>query len=131
MSEVLLDVPCSHCGHVYSEHSESPCAILVPLWGALTECGCSAFAPMPVGSDFAEPRPWHDCPPCPSCEARCGVPVRLAAEWQHHAAPTDTLVCPACGAGWVGTPDEVAQAERALREWEAEQVYASREVGHA
>lgn len=29
-----------------------------------------------------------------------------------------TLFCPACGTGWVGTPAEVEQAERAQAAWD-------------
>lgn len=62
-------------------------------------------------------KPWHDCPKCPHCGDRTGVP-RRGWDWNHRAKPGDNLACPACGGGWVGTPEEVAQAERALVAWE-------------
>ncbi|TQF10489.1 hypothetical protein FJV41_39185 [Myxococcus llanfairpwllgwyngyllgogerychwyrndrobwllllantysiliogogogochensis] len=131
MGSVNLDAPCSKCGHVYQEHNDgSPCTYLVPFWGVQTECGCREFTTLPVGGDFAEPKPWHDCPACPSCKARCGIPARLA-DWNHRAAPTDTLVCPSCGAGWVGTAGDVAQAERAYKAWAAEELSHASGVGHA
>lgn len=56
---------------------------------------------------------------CPRCE--CGGPmVGIAlADWNHRAKPDDRLVCPACGAGRVGTDAEVAQATEADAEWGA------------
>ena len=63
--------------------------------------------------------PWHDCPPCPNGCGHVGVPIR-AGGWNHRADPDKhNLVCPACGAGWEGTPEEVEQAERAQLAWEA------------
>ncbi|QSQ17206.1 hypothetical protein [Myxococcus landrumensis] len=126
---VVLDMPCSKCGHHYSEHADGPCSFLVKFWGAMTECGCREFSPVPAGEDFAAPRPWHDCPPCPSCKARCGIPVRLA-DWNHRAVEGDTLVCPSCGAGWVGTVEESTLAERAYSAWLDEDAQAS-EVARA
>lgn len=61
-------------------------------------------------------RPWHDCPACPDCGATCAIPLREA----HRAGERDqthTLACPACAADWIGTPEDVAQAERASAAW--------------
>lgn len=59
-------------------------------------------------------KPYHDCPPCPHGCGPVGVPIR-AADWNHRADRDKghDLVCPACGSGWVGTPEEVVQADRA------------------
>lgn len=64
-------------------------------------------------------KPEHNCPRCPHCGDRTGVPQR-AWDWNHRAKPSEghNLACPACGGGWVGTPEEVEQAERAQRAWE-------------
>lgn len=69
---------------------------------------------------------WHDCPKCPKCGDSVGMPIRVAVEsrggWNHRAdVEADNLCCPACGAGWVGAPEEVAQAERAQLAWEAKE----------
>jgi hypothetical protein len=50
-------------------------------------------------------QPYHRCPKCPKCrpEAYNYVPD----------APKVNLVCAACGDGWLGTADELAQAARA------------------
>jgi hypothetical protein len=46
----------------------------------------------------------------------CGIPARVD---RHHSGPEEsTLKCPACGVGWVGTPAEVEQAEKAQAAWE-------------
>ncbi len=66
-------------------------------------------------------KPWHDCPKCPHCGCSVGIPKR-AWDWNHRADPGDDLACPACGGGWVGTPEDVAQAERAQTAWEAEKM---------
>jgi hypothetical protein len=63
-------------------------------------------------------KPWHDCPKCPHGCGSIGVPIR-AANWNHRANPGERIVCPNCGRGWVGTPEEVAQAERAQLAWYA------------
>lgn len=65
---------------------------------------------------MSELKPWHDCPVCPHCDCAVGTPCRFADRWigPDHA----TLFCPACGAGWVGTADDVAKAERAQAAWE-------------
>lgn len=63
-------------------------------------------------------KPWEDVPKHPGCGGP-GVP-RAAADWNHRANPGDTLVCPACGGGWVGTPEEVARAEKAQAAWDRE-----------
>lgn len=64
-------------------------------------------------------KPWHDCPPCPDCGLNCSVPARVD---RHHSGPAEsTLKCPACGLGWVGSAEDVAQAERAQAAWEQQQ----------
>lgn len=69
---------------------------------------------------MADLLPWLDCPSCPSCGARCAVPARVGA---HHSGPAEsTLKCPACGIGWVGGADDLAQAERAQAAWEQQAV---------
>jgi hypothetical protein len=62
--------------------------------------------------------PWTDCPRCPNCKHAEGIP-RERADWNHRAGGADNLACPACGWGWVGTAEEVAQAKRAQDAWEA------------
>lgn len=86
-------------------------------------------------------RPEHDCPKCSYCGGP-GVPPR-AWTWNHRADKHKghNLACPACGSGWVGTPEEVAQAERAQLAWEAKEraevengrrgVYALARIGEA
>lgn len=66
-------------------------------------------------------RSWHDCPACPNGCGHVGMPIRAARDgWNHRADPDKhNLVCPACGSGWEGTPEDVAQAERAQLAWEA------------
>jgi hypothetical protein len=68
-------------------------------------------------------KPWHDCPKCPHCGGTVAMPIRAARDgWNHRAdVEKDNLACPACGSGWVGTPEEVAQAERAQLAWEAKE----------
>lgn len=56
-------------------------------------------------------KPWEDAPTHPGCGGP-GVTLENAT-WNHRAKPGDTLACPACGGGWVGTPEEVARAEKA------------------
>lgn len=63
-------------------------------------------------------KPEHNCPACPKCGARCGVPVE-AADWNHRAGPLDRIACPTCGTGWRGTDAEVEQARTAQAAWEA------------
>lgn len=62
-------------------------------------------------------KPYLDCPRCPHCGLSVSVP-RRAADWNHRAKPQDRIVCTACGNGWVGSEDDVAQAERAHLAWE-------------
>lgn len=59
---------------------------------------------------------WADVPRHPGCGGP-GVP-RAAAAWNHRAKPGDTLVCPECGDGWIGTPEDVAKAEAAQAAWD-------------
>lgn len=66
----------------------------------------------------SETKPWIDCPKCPHCGSRSGVP-RSKADWNHRANDGDRIVCPACGKGWVGTLAEVTQATAAQIAWEA------------
>ena len=53
-----------------------------------------------------------DCPTCPLCASRTGIPGRL------YDLGDKQLVCAACGQSWDGTPEQVAQAERAQAAWE-------------
>ena len=64
-----------------------------------------------------------DAPPCPACAYPLGTPVRYP--WGEcipsngTSGPSEsTLWCPACGHGWVGTPEELAAANQSLREYD-------------
>ena len=65
-----------------------------------------------------ELKPWHDCPACPSCSARVGCPARNEEPGRWNGPPDSNLFCPACGTGWVGTGEELGQAEFSYRAWE-------------
>jgi hypothetical protein len=62
--------------------------------------------------------PHHDCPPCQACGCPVGVPIRTQEPGRWYGPDESTLFCPACGVGWIGTPDEVEQAEKAQAAWE-------------
>lgn len=64
-------------------------------------------------------KPWHDCPACPKCNSTVGTPARLEEPGRWYGPDDATLFCPACGTGWVGSPEDVAQAEKAQAAWEA------------
>lgn len=70
---------------------------------------------------MAEPvAPEHDCPPCPACKMPLGTPI-LGAECERFYGPfNSTIFCPSCGTGWVGTPEELEQANRSWAAYEAE-----------
>lgn len=61
-------------------------------------------------------KPWHDCPACPGCSGRVGCPARFEERWD--GPDNANLYCPACGIGWLGAPEDVAQAERSRRAWD-------------
>jgi hypothetical protein len=63
--------------------------------------------------------PEHDCPPCASCGEKLGTPIK-EAQVERFAGPADsTLFCPMCGAGWVGSAEDLAQARAAWAAYEA------------
>lgn len=63
-------------------------------------------------------RPWHDAPQCPKgCGGIGCLKPYNPSGWY---GPQDaTLFCPACGAGWYGTDDEIEQAMIAECWWDA------------
>lgn len=65
-----------------------------------------------------ELKPWHDCPPCPSCGTKVGCPARHEERGRWSGPDTANLFCPACGVGWVGSGPEVLQAELAREIWD-------------
>lgn len=66
-----------------------------------------------------------DCPVCPECGLDCAVPARTQEPGRWHGPDDATLFCPACGTGWVGSAEDLAQAERAQAAWEAVRVAES------
>ena len=66
-------------------------------------------------------RPWHDCPPCPSCSLDVGTPIADCAgdptTDRHRGPDGSTCWCPACGMGWIATPEDLGRARRALHAW--------------
>lgn len=66
---------------------------------------------------MADLKPWEDVP---LHDCRDGTKGGEHPKGEGYLAPVHTLVCVACGDGVVGTPEQVAQAERARVAWEAE-----------
>lgn len=65
-------------------------------------------------------KPWHDAPPCPTCEATVATPLALRIYPSFSADAVDRhglsmLWCPACGATW----DEADRAKVAKAWWSA------------
>lgn len=63
--------------------------------------------------------PEHDCPPCPNCEMPLGTPIKAAEVPGFYGPLKSTIFCPSCGTGWIGTPEELAQAEKSWAAYEA------------
>ena len=64
--------------------------------------------------------PARDCPPCPECGLEVGTPIKDAEVQRWDGDQRATLFCPACGHGWVGTPEDVERAVKSWRAYEAE-----------
>lgn len=65
--------------------------------------------------------PARDYPPCPSCKMELGTPIAHETMIERWDGPANaTLFCPACGTGWVGSPEHLAQAWASWRAYEAE-----------
>jgi hypothetical protein len=72
--------------------------------------------------------PARDCPACPSCKLAVGTPVSAECGVDRWDGPANaTLFCPACGTGWVGGEEDVAQAWASWRAYEAEIAEAAKE----
>jgi hypothetical protein len=59
-----------------------------------------------------------DCPNCPGCGLSLGTPITLAEVERWDGPPEATLWCPSCGAGWLGSPADLARAEAAWLAYE-------------
>lgn len=56
-----------------------------------------------------------DCPTCPYCGSATGLgPTQ-------HPLGDRSLLCAACGKDWIGTPEQIAQANCADRAWDLRQ----------
>lgn len=70
---------------------------------------------------MADIDPARDCPPCPKCGCDLGTPIAEDTMVYRWDGPADaTLFCPACGTGWVGTAEHLAQAWASWRAYEQE-----------
>lgn len=56
-----------------------------------------------------------DCPTCPYCGSKTGL-----GQTQHPLGPT-SLLCACCGKDWIGTPEQIEQANRADAAWDRRQ----------
>lgn len=56
-----------------------------------------------------------DCPTCPFCGSKTGLgPTQ-------HPLGDRSLLCAACGKDWIGTPEQIEQANRADAAWDRRQ----------
>lgn len=59
-----------------------------------------------------------NCPPCPKCGCNVATPSSETEHGRWYGPPESRLWCPACGAGWYGSDDEVKAAQRAMDMYE-------------
>ena len=80
--------------------------------------GSIEWIPVDAACQPTDAKPWHETPACPVESCRCpSAPIREAHNG-HGGPEGSSLFCVGCGDGWVGTAEEVAQAERAQAAWE-------------
>lgn len=75
-------------------------------------------------------------PKCPACDLPVGTPTHYpwgeCTAANGYGGPREsTLWCPACGHGWVGTAEDVAQAMAALREYDEREGFPWRDESHS
>jgi hypothetical protein len=76
-------------------------------------CRLCAERPIcPVARSYGHLPAYLDCPTCPLCGSRTGI------GHLQHMSDRKMLRCAACGNDWIGTEEQVAQAERADASWE-------------
>lgn len=69
--------------------------------------------------DNTQRAPEHDCPQCPRCKLPVGTPIKEAEVERFEGPQFSTLYCPACGAAWVGSDADLAQARKSWAAYEA------------